>query len=229
MNITHTHTQVIREQEKRLIGAQSDVETSRSELRLAQKSAQESKMNEESARRDLEDALRQLKESREVLSENQRVITWLNRQLNDAKMEKENAAITRKSYIAAHDFSGVATEMIPPGSKAEETTKNTYDLGPPYEDILLGNDEEDDLYPLYDDEENNGTLPKTGSSSSHDRSKKMFDDLPTDSFGLSVRETLESSSEGLFSDGHLKRKPLGLSVDSTQNVPDSSTQGAAGM
>ena len=65
-------------------------------------------MNEESARRDLEDALRQLKESREVLSENQRVITWLNRQLNDAKMEKENAAITRKSYVVfereARDF-----------------------------------------------------------------------------------------------------------------------------
>ena len=171
-------------------------------------------MNEESARRDLEDALRQLKESREILSENQRVITWLNRQLNDAKMEKENAAITRKSYIAAHDFTGVATEIASsrrPTNLVEET-KNTYDLGPPYEDILLGNggDDEDDLYPLYGDE-NDGDVPEESSVS------KKFGDLPTDAFGLSVRATLESSGEeeALFD----SRKPLGVSaVVDSQNM-----------
>ena len=195
------------------------METSRSELRLAQKNAQESKMNEESARRDLEDALRQLKESREVLSENQRVITWLNRQLNDAKMEKENAAITRKSYIAAHDFTGIAAEIASTSSSGRqhasnvvEETKNTYDLGPPYEDILLGNggDDEDDLYPLYGDE-NDGDVPEESSVS------KKFGDLPTDAFGLSVRATLESSGEeeALFD----SRKPLGVSaVVDSQNV-----------
>ena len=197
-----------------MISAQSDVETSRSELRLAQKNAQESEMNEESARRDLEDALRQLKESREVLSENQRVITWLNRQLNDAKMEKENAAITRKSYIAAHDFTGVATEIASsrrPTNLVEET-KNTYDLSPPYKDILLGNGDEDDLYPLYGDE-NDGDVPEEEESSV----SKKFGDLPTDAFGLSVRATLESSGEeeALFD----SRKPLGVSaVVDSQNV-----------
>ena len=175
-------------------------------------------MNEESARRDLEDALRQLKESREVLSENQRVITWLNRQLNDAKMEKENAAITRKSYIAAHDFTGVATEIASSSRRPTnlvEETKNTYDLGPPYEDILLGNGDEDDLYPLYGDENDGDVVPEEEESSV----SKKFGDLPTDAFGLSVRATLESSGEDeelLLNDS---RKPLGVSaVVDSQNV-----------
>jgi hypothetical protein len=215
---------VIREQEKRLISAQSDVETSRSELRLAEKSARESKMNEESARHELKDALRELKESREVLSENQRVITWLNRQLNDAKMEKENNAITRKSYVAAHDFTSVAREVSsstvlppsstnkPPTSKIEEDKKTSYDLGPPYEDILLGNNEvDDDLY-LYGDDFENDHIPDgpPSSSSSCSGGGKRFGDLPTDAFGLSVRATLESSEPFVVEER--RKEPLGVSA-----------------
>eukprot|EP00939_MAST-03C_sp_MAST-3C-sp1_P005082 g5082.t1 len=98
------NAKVLREQEKRIRSSGASLSSLKTELEDTQRAFKASKETLASKETERGDLLKQLDESRHVLDENQKVITWLNRQLNDAKMERDVESIGMRSAVSAYSF-----------------------------------------------------------------------------------------------------------------------------
>lgn len=196
---------IVREQEARIERLETSASEARDEVARYKETARsaDAKRTEVEASRDR--AVRQLEESKDVLNENQRVITWLNRQLNDAKMERETRSIAAQSYKSAYAFDDLGGsprgEVVAetPRGRREDPTTTALNASVDVDDVLLIGDRRYDARP----DDPVCTFPigsplddaaRVVSSSRQKENVSPDDDLfPEDDFGRNAAATLAAT------------------------------------